>query len=212
MYHVEWTYNSNAIEGNTLSLIETKIVLEEGLTIGGKQLREHLEEAIVFVEEQVLNEKDLNEYILKNIHYLVLKTIDNQNAGTYRTINVGISGSKHTPSHFLQVSDEMKKLFTWYENNKNNFHPVELATIFQFKFVYVHPFADGNGRTARLLLNLFLMLNGYPPIVIKADPQDRLEYYNTLETASVNNNLEPFLQLIIKCTEESLNRYIGSVK
>ena len=217
VYRVEWTYHSNAIEGNTLSLVETKMVLEEGLTIGGKQLREHLEvinhsEAISFVEEQILNHKELTEYILKNIHYLILKNIDDKNAGTYRTINVGISGSLHTPPHFLQVSDEMKELFAWFENNKKVLHPVELAALFHFKFVFIHPFADGNGRTARLLLNLILMQNGYPPIIIKADPQDRLEYYTTLEKASVENYIEPFLQLIIKCTEQSLERYIGAVK
>lgn len=217
VYRVEWTFHSNAIEGNTLSLVETKMVLEEGLTIGGKQLREHLEvinhsEAISFVEEQILNKQDLNESILKNIHYLVLKNIDDKNAGTYRSINVGISGSHHTPTHFLQVPDVMKELFNWYEDNKNRLHPVELAALFHFKFVFIHPFADGNGRTARLLLNLILMQNGYPPIIIKADPQDRLEYYTALEKASVDNNTEPFIQLISKCTEQSLKRYIGAVK
>lgn len=217
VYRVEWTYHSNAIEGNTLSLIETKLVLEEGLTISGKHLREHLEvinhsEAISFVEEQVLNKKDFNEYILKNIHYLILKGIDDKNAGTYRSINVGISGSKHTPPHFLQVPDAMRELFTWYEENKNVLHPVELAALFHFKFVFIHPFADGNGRTARLLLNLILMQNGYPPIILKADPQDRLEYYTSLEKASIENDSEPFIELIIKCTEQSLKRYISSVK
>jgi Fic family protein len=217
VYRVEWTYNSNAIEGNTLSLVETKIVLEEGLTIGGKRLREHLEvinhsEAISFVEEQVLNEQELNEAVLKNIHYLVLKNIDNKNAGTYRSINVGISGSNHTPPHFLQVSDVMKQLFAWYEENKKRLHPVELAALFHFKFVFTHPFADGNGRTARLLLNLILMQHGYPPVIIKADPQDRLDYYIALEKASVENNTDPFIQLIVKCAEQSLNRYIGAIK
>jgi Fic family protein len=154
----------------------------------------------------------LNEYILKNIHYLILKGIDDKNAGTYRKINVGISGSNHTPPHFLQVPEAMSELFTWYEENKHVLHPVELAALFHFKFVFIHPFADGNGRTARLLLNLILMQNGYPPIIIKADPQDRLEYYTTLEKASVENDLEPFIQLIIKCTEQSLKRYIATVK
>lgn len=217
VYRVEWTYHSNAIEGNTLSFVETKMVLEEGLTIGGKQLREHLEvinhlEAISFVEEQILNNKDLTEYILKNIHYLILKNIDDKNAGTYRSINVGISGSLHSPPHILQVSNEMKELFVWFDNNKKVLHPVELAALFHFKFVFIHPFSDGNGRTARLLLNLILMQNGYPPIIIRADPQDRLEYYTTLEKAGIDNDLEPFLQLIIKYTEQSLKRYIGAVK
>ncbi|MDX8367212.1 Fic family protein [Cytobacillus sp. IB215665] len=217
VYRVEMTYHSNAIEGNTLSLIETKMVIEEGLTIGGKQLREHFEainhsEAIDFIEEHSEKDEPISEATIKDIHYLILKNIDNTNAGKYRQINVRISGSEHTPPHFLQVENEMKKLIDWYNLNKNVLHPVELAALFHFKFVFIHSFSDGNGRTSRLLMNLILMKFGYPPAIIKADSTIRLEYYNTLEIASVNNNTEPFVNLIAMSVEESINRYLDTVR
>jgi Fic family protein len=217
VYRVEWTYNSNAIEGNTLSLIETKVVLEEGITIGGKKLKEHFEvinhsEAIDFVEEHVSKEQPLSESSIKNIHYLVLKNIDNKNAGEYRQINVRISGSQHTPPHFLQVPHEINELLKWYEENNDVLHPVELAALFHFKFVYIHPFSDGNGRTSRLLMNLILMSKGYPPAIVKAKDEYRLEYYNALEKASVENNVEPFIKLISECVKSSLNIYLDTIR
>jgi Fic family protein len=216
VYRIEWTYNSNAIEGNTLSLVETKIVLKEGLTIGGKRLQEHLEvinhsEAIDFVEECVYKEQPFDEGTIKNIQYLVLKNIDNKNAGKYREINVRISGSKHIPPHFLQVQNEMYDLFNWYEEKKSELHPVELAAIFHFKFVYIHPFSDGNGRTARLLMNLILMQNGYPPAIVKAENEHRIKYYETLETASIKQNVDPFINLISECVEDSLMTYLNAI-
>lgn len=217
VYRVEWTYNSNAIEGNTLSLIETKVVLEDGLTIGGKRLQEHLEvvnhaEAIDFVEEQVQQHAILDEKTLKLIHYLILKNIDNENAGKYRSINVRISGSKHEPPHFLQVPHEMEELFVWYEQAKAELHPVELAALFHFKFVYIHPFADGNGRTARLLMNLILMSHGFPPAIVKAENDQRLRYYETLEMASTEEELQPFIRLIASRVEESILNYLNAIR
>ncbi|TFJ94396.1 Fic family protein [Lentibacillus salicampi] len=217
VYRVEWTYHSNAIEGNTLSLNETKIVLEEGLTIGGKRLREHLEvinhsEAIDFVTEYVSQNQPVNENALRKIHYLILKNIDNKNAGAYRQVNVRISGSEHKPPHFLQVQNEIEKLFTWYEEKKGLLHPVELAAFFHFRFVYIHPFSDGNGRTARLLMNFILMNNGYPPAIVKAEDKQRARYYKTLEMASVDQNAEPFIGLISECAEDSLNDYLNTVR
>ncbi|AQQ55421.1 Fic family protein [Planococcus lenghuensis] len=210
---IEWIYNSNAIEGNTLSLIETKVILEDGLTIGGKRLQEHLEvinhsEAIDYVEEQIQRPTVLNEEVIKTIHYLVLKSIDNENAGIYRATNIRISGSKHKPPHFLQVPHEIKNLFEWYGQAQEELHPVELAAEFHFKFVYIHPFADGNGRTARLLMNLILMSNGFPPAIVKAENEQRLKYYGTLEIASTQQDLQPFINLIAGCVEESLVNYL----
>lgn len=216
VYRVEWTYNSNAIEGNTLSLIETKVVMEDGLTIGGKRLQEHFEvinhaEAISFIEEQVTQTESLDERILKTIHHLILKNIDDENAGTYRSINVRISGSQHQPPHFLQIAHEMKELFVWYNQAKDQLHPVELAALFHFKFVYIHPFADGNGRTARLLMNLILMGHGFPPAIVKAENKQRLTYYEALETASVEGDIQPFIELITMFVEESLTNYLKVV-
>ncbi|MGG1518214.1 Fic family protein [Paenibacillus oryzisoli] len=217
VFRVEWTYNSNAIEGNTLTLLETKIVLEEGLTIGGKKLREHFEvinhaEAISYVQDVVSRNLELSEYVIKCIHHLVLKNIDDENAGRYRSINVRISGSQHTPPHFTVLSEKMEQLIGWYTEQKDHMHPVALAAEFHFRFVYIHPFSDGNGRTARLLMNLILMKHGFPPAIVKAANEARLKYYETLEIASTGNDLEPFVKLIAVCVEESLHKYIGTVK
>jgi Fic family protein len=217
VYRIEWTYNSNAIEGNTLTLLETKLVLEEGLTIGGKKLREHFEvvnhsEAIYYVQDIVNKNIELTEYVVKSIHHLVLKNIEDENAGRYRMINVLISGSQHIPPHFTVISEKMEQLMEWYSAHKSTLHPVELAAEFHFRFVYIHPFSDGNGRTARLLMNLILMKFGFPPAIVKAANDDRLKYYETLELASISNSLQPFIQLIAGCVEESLQRYIGAVK
>ncbi|WNR43860.1 Fic family protein [Paenibacillus roseipurpureus] len=217
VFRVEWTYNSNAIEGNTLTLLETKLVLEEGLTIGGKKLREHFEvvnhsEAISYVQDIVNRNMELTEYIIKSIHHLVLKNIDDENAGRYRMVNVRISGSQQTPPHFSVLSEKMEQLIQWYDDYKNKLHPVELAAEFHFRFVYIHPFSDGNGRTARLLMNLILMKFGFPPAIVKAANDARLKYYETLEDASIRNEIIPFVRLISKCVEDGLQKYIGAVK
>ncbi|MBO7747043.1 Fic family protein [Paenibacillus sp. MWE-103] len=214
IYRVEWTYNSNAIEGNTLTLLETKLVLEDGLTIGGKKLKEHFEvinhsEAINYVKEIT---DELSEYVLRSIHKLLLKNIDDENAGRYRMINVGISGSTHTPSNYVIVAEQMEQMLQWYKQAKDHIHPVELAARAHFQFVFIHPFTDGNGRTARLLMNLILMGYGYPPAIVKAENNLRLKYYETLEEASINGNQEPFINLMASCVKDSLERYIAAVK
>ncbi|MFC0299090.1 Fic family protein [Geobacillus jurassicus] len=215
-FRIEWTYHSNAIEGNTLNLLETKLVVEEGITIGGKWLKEHLEainhaEAIDFIEQLVANKEHLTEHVLKQVHYLVLKSIDNENAGKYRTYNVRISGSAYTPPHFLHIQDEINRLFSWYETNQHALHPIELAARFHFQLVYIHPFADGNGRTARLMMNFILMQHGYPPAIVKASPEQRQQYYEALEEASVKGEVTPFIQLIAACVEESLRHYLHAL-
>lgn len=215
-YRVEWTYNSNAIEGNTLTLLETKIVLEHGLTIGGKKLREHFEiinhaEAIDYLQDLVQQGQELTPYIIKSLHQLVLKNIADD-AGSYRMVNVRISGSQHVPPHYTLLPEQMEQLMEWYQEQKESMHPVRLAAAFHFKFVYIHPFSDGNGRTARLLMNFILMMNGYPPAIVKAEDSARLRYYETLEEASIKGHLQPFEQLIMDCTAESLQAYISAVK
>jgi Fic family protein len=202
---VEWTYNSNAIEGNTLTLSETKVVLE-GITIGGKSMVEHLEtinhrEAILFVEELISNKESLSEWNIKNIHALILKEIDNNNAGKYRTENVVISGAKHIPPKYYHVGDLMQKLVAEYKNEWNDYHPVVRATLLHGEFVKIHPFIDGNGRTSRLFLNFELMKNGYTPIIIKNE--DRANYYDVLDLAHTTMNYEPFIELVSKLLVES---------
>lgn len=214
VYRVEWTHHSNAIEGNTLTLHETKLVLEEGLTIGGKTLREHFEvinhaEAIDYIEELVEQKAPLTEQVIKDIHSLILKNIDEKNRGKYRTINVRIAGSQHQPCHFLKVPEHMQEMVDWYNREENKLHPVDLAARLHFKLVYIHPFVDGNGRTARLLMNMVLMQKGFPPVILKSVPEKRIAYYEALEKASVLGNLIPFIQLVAEESKESLLKYIS---
>lgn len=213
-YKVEWTFHSNAIEGNTLTLLETKLVLEEGLTIGGKKLREHFEvinhaEAIEYINDIVKREVSFTENVIRSIHHLVLKNIDDSNAGRYRTINVRISGSEHIPPHFSSLPEHIEQLMNWFQLAKDRLHPVELAAEFHFRFVFIHPFSDGNGRSARLLMNFVLMSYGYPPAIVKSTNVQRLRYYETLEQASVQNKKEAFIRLIADCVEDSLRTYIS---
>lgn len=202
---VEWTYNSNAIEGNTLTLSETKVVLE-GITIGGKSVKEHLEiinhkEAILFLEQLVNGEETVSEWNIKNIHQLILKDIDNLNAGKYRMENVLISGATHIPPKHFMVPELMQKLVNEYNHEWKSYHPIIQACLMHGEFVKVHPFIDGNGRTARLLLNLILLLNGYPPVVIKKEC--RLKYYVALDEAHTTLNYENFVPLIANLVKES---------
>lgn len=202
---VEWTYNSNAIEGNTLTMSETKVVLE-GITIGGKTMVEHLEtinhrDAILFIEDLVSNKESISEWNIRNIHSLILKEIDNKNAGKYRTENVVISGAKHIPPKHYEITDLMQELIEEYDNNWRDYHPVVRATLLHGEFVKIHPFIDGNGRTARLLLNFELMRNGYTPIIIKND--DRAKYYEVLDIAHTTMNYEPFIKLVSELVMES---------
>lgn len=211
---VEWTYNSNAIEGNTLTLSETKVVLE-GITIGGKSVVEHLEainhrDAILFLESIVDRHEEITEWNIRNLHQIILKDIDNSNAGKYRMENVLISGAKHIPPDYLMVPVQMQTLV--YEGNKEwiHYHPVVRAALLHGEFVKIHPFIDGNGRTARLLLNLVLMANGYPPIVIKKE--SRLAYYEALDTAHTTLNYSKFVHLIATLVFEAEQLWLKIIK
>lgn len=206
---LEWTYNSNAIEGNTLTILETKVVLE-GITVGGKTLKEHLEvinhrDAILYVEEIVKNQEPLTEWQMKNIHRLILKGIDENYAGNYRDQQVIISGAKHTPPESFLIKEQMENLIKWY-NDRIEMHPVEKAAMLHIIFVGIHSFIDGNGRTSRLLLNLELMKNGYPPIIIKAE--NRLKYYSALDKAHTTNNSKDFITLVIEELDKTLDIYL----
>ena len=208
---VEWTYNSNAIEGNTLTLSETKVVLE-GITIGGKSMVEHLEainhrEAILFVEDLIADKEPLSEWNIKNIHSLILKEIDNTNAGKYRKENVVISGAKHIPPKHYEIGELMQKLMAEYQNEWKKLHPVVRATLLHGEFVKIHPFIDGNGRTSRLLLNFELMKNGYPPIIIKNE--ERARYYDVLDLAHTTMNYKPFIKLVSELVIESEKLWVS---
>lgn len=206
---LQWTYHSNAIEGNTLTLKETKVALE-GITIGGKTLREHFEvinhrEAILFMEELVQQNTPLSEWNIKQLHQLVLKNIDTENAGRYRRINVLIAGAEHKPMDALLVPQAMADFIGWYETQAMQLHPVERAARVHGEFVKIHPFVDGNGRTSRLLMNLELMKAGFPAAVLPV--QCRLEYYEALDQAHCHHDYAPFLALIASVVAESFEPY-----
>lgn len=209
-FKLEWTYNSNAIEGNTLTLKETKVVLE-GITIGGKTMREHLEainhkEAIEFLEELINDNRELSEMDIKNIHTLVLKGIDDENAGRYRTENVIISGATHIPPESVIVPELMEKLIYRYDEWKEKYHPIVVAALLHAEFVKIHPFIDGNGRTARLLMNFETMKNGYPPIIIKTE--ERHKYYDALDKGAMTGDYTDFVKMVTKQAEEMMDLYL----
>jgi Fic family protein len=211
---LEYTFESNRIEGNTLTLKETDLVINEGLTIGGKSMREHLEainhsDAILFVKELVEKDAKITESVLLQIHNLVLRGIDIENAGKYRTVQVMIKGSKHTPPPPFMVAKQMEDYFIWYNQNKKHLHPVVLAAEMHEKLVTIHPFIDGNGRTSRLLMNLILIQHGFVIANIKGDVRNRIEYYEALEKVQINENNDAFIEFICKEESYALLKYIN---
>ncbi|MDW7776430.1 MAG: Fic family protein [Methanosarcinales archaeon] len=196
------TYHSNAIEGNTLTLSETKLVLEEGITVGGKSLREHLEttnnaKAFDYIEKIVGKKKKIDHITIQKIHEIVNAGILEE-AGRYRTKNVRITGAKKTPPDWSKVVQLMDVLIENIEKSEKN--PIETSAFLHHRFVEIHPFIDGNGRVARLLTNLYLIGLGYSPIVIKTE--DRTKYYRYLKAAD-SGNPGPFANFIAKAIDES---------
>ena len=207
--NIEWTYNSNGIEGNTLTLRETQVVLE-GITVGGKSIKEHLEainheKAILFLDDLVKDNEPISEWNIKNIHQLILKNIDNENAGRYRKENVTIKGATHIPPDYLKVPELMEKLILTY-NTWSEYHPIIQAALLHGELVKIHPFVDGNGRTSRLLMNLDLMNSGYNPVIIKKE--SRLKYYEALDKAHITGNYTDFVKLVTELEIEMLKKYI----
>jgi excisionase family DNA binding protein len=213
---VEYTYNSNAIEGNTLTLRETQMVIRQGLTVGGKSLSEHLEaknhpKAITYIEDlakQKSIEKTIREPVILEIHDLIFSGIL-ENAGNYRNCQVYIEGCDYMPPPACEVPKLMTGLLDWLNKNPEELRPIELAAVFQHKLVSIHPFDDGNGRVGRLLTNLILINHGYPLTVIRR--VDRKKYYDTLHKADTND-LKPFTNFIARCVEQSLDIYLSAIE
>ena len=208
---IEWTYNSNSIEGNTLTLQETKMVIEDGFTIKGKSLREHFEvvnhqEAIEFVESLASNEYVLNKLDILSIHHLVLQKIEKDFAGKYRTSGVRISGANFVPPNALKVDEFVGELIDFVNDSEVDI--LIRSAIFHHRFVWIHPFFDGNGRTARLLLNLILMKSGFPPAIILKN--DRKKYYDALNQAN-NQDYSKLVLLILQAVERTLDIYLGNL-
>ena len=217
-FRIELTYTSNAIEGNTLSRAETALVVEKGLTIGGKTITEHLEAtntaaALDFVKEQIKRKpSDLRERDILKIHEIILDKIDSENAGIYRRVPVRISGSAVVLPNPRKVQALMDEFFSWIKN-ETKMHAVELASEAHYRFVTIHPFIDGNGRTARLLMNMILMMRGYPPAIIRKN--DRLAYIKSLEKPQLVNgerdSKNDYFKLIAAAVDRSLNIYLKAI-
>jgi len=214
-FRIEMTYNSNAIEGNSLTLKETFLVINEGLTVRGKPLKDHLEAKDHYTALQYLYEliehgkkNTLSEHLIKQIHTIILQETDKEWAGKYRNSNVIIGGADHTPPDALKVPEQMQDLIKWISKEKKKLHIVELAAIVHHRFVHIHPFFDGNGRTSRLLMNLVLMQVGFPLSIILKN--DRKKYYDALNSAN-NGNYFKLMLLMAQAVERTLNIYLSAI-
>lgn len=214
-FRVELTYNSNAIEGNTLTRRETAMVVEKGLTIGGKTLREHLEaanhaRALDWVSRRAESGKPrIGEKDVLHIHGIIMKGIDDSNAGLYRNVPVRIAGSPVVLPNPRKVPDLMREFFKWLKVEKS-LHPVALASEAHYRLVTIHPFADGNGRTARLLMTLVLLSGGYPPAIIRK--RDRAAYIGALEKAQLGGSKDDYENLIFKAADRSLDTLLNAAQ
>lgn len=210
-WEVLYTYHSNAIEGNTLTLGETKAVLLDGVTISGKPLREHLEavnhrEAMRLMERLATVVKPLELSEILELHRTILTGIQTEDAGRYRSVRVRVAGSMRVFPNPLKVPEQMDVFVA--EVNALDVHPVLRAAGAHYGLVAIHPFIDGNGRTARLLMNLLLVRSGYPPALLPVE--ERARYYDALEAAN-NGKLEPFEVYIAEATRASLARVLEVV-
>jgi len=211
-FMVEFTYNSNAIEGNTLTLKETAMVLE-GMTIDRKPLKDHLEavghkDAFLYVED-IAKDTKISESVIKNIHSLVLMNRP-QDKGIYRKIPVTIMGAYTQPVQPYMIEPKMTELITNNEKRKKNMHTIERIARFHLEFEGIHPFIDGNGRCGRLLLNLDLVQNGYPAINVKF--ADRKKYYEAFDEFYKNNNANKMTNLIAEYVTEQIENYLEILK
>jgi Fic family protein len=213
IFDLEYTYHSNSIEGNTLTLRETALVLKEGITIAGKTMKEHLEvinhqQAYDFVKELVTEEADLNKRVVLEIHALILHG-NRQDAGRYRTEQVGILGSRHQPPDHFRVPDLMDDYYAYYEAQKQTAHPVLLAADMGERLVTIHPFVDGNGRTSRLVMNLLLLRAGYPLTIIRTE--DKGAYFDALEKVQVREDSQAFQVYLLKEVKQMFFRYLNII-
>ena len=212
---IELTYTSNAIEGNTLTRAETAMVVEEGLTVSGKSLTEHQEainHAQAFVYIQTLISKKRQELTAKeilDIHSIILNKIDDTNKGRYRNIAVRLKGSETILPNPLKVPELMEEFVKWLQG-KNSSHPVQIAIDAHFRLVSIHPFVDGNGRTARLLMNLLLMQAGFPPAIVRKE--DRSVYINSLEKGQTKGDLADYYTTMFEAINRSLDIYLEAVE
>ncbi len=210
---IEWTYNTNSIEGNSLTLRETQLVLQEGITVKGKSLREHFEaknheNALNYLYKLVSGNYILNSKDIFDLHQLVLRSIEDDFAGRLRNGGVRITGANFVPPNALKVPQLLDELIDFVNTNPLGLNTIELATVFHHKFVWIHPFFDGNGRTVRLCMNLILMKEGFPPAIILTN--DRKKYYDALNSAN-NGKYDKLMLLMSQALERTLNIYLQSL-
>ena len=212
---IEYTYESNRIEGNTLTLQETELVVNEGVTIAGKSMREHLEainhaEAIDYIKDFARSGIEISERTIKEIHALILHGINRENAGRYRSVPVLISGSRHIPPQPYLIDKLMEDfMIRFREMEGEKVHPVLIATYLHDELVRIHPFIDGNGRTSRLLMNLYLLRNGYVIVNLKGTDESKSVYYTALEASHIEKCPEAFQKLVAEAAIASMRRYLS---
>ena len=208
-FNIEYAHNSTAIEGNTLTLIQTKAIIEDGLSVGGKLLREIYEvanhaKAFAYVQKCVAEGKPLDEPTVKDIHSLLMENI--QIGGVYRNVEVRITGAAHKPPAPSEMYRQVKNFFADL-TYRTDLNAIELAAWTHAEFVKIHPFTDGNGRTSRMIMNYQLLSNGFLPVSIAKE--NRLEYFDALETYAVNGDLAPFAEMIAGLEQQRLKEYIS---
>ena len=213
--NIEYTYESNRIEGNTLTLSETALVVNEGITISGKSMREHLEavnhaEAVDYIRELAQKEVEISERVIKDIHALILHGINRENAGRYRSVPVMMAGSTDTPPQPYLIEKQMEDfIIQFQEMEVKGTHPILIATYLHDELARIHPFIDGNGRTSRLLMNLYLLQHGFIIVNLKGSNEARRMYYNALETSHTQKRPESFQKLVAESEKASLKRYLS---
>lgn len=220
---LEMTYNSNAIEGNSLTLRETFLIINEGITVKGKPLKDHLEAkdhqaALQYLYTLVKSDsgtttivcerQNISEQLTRSLHQLITLETDKEWAGVYRNANVIITGTSHQPPDAFEVPLKMRELIVWLQSSPTDLHIIELAALLHHRFVHIHPFFDGNGRTARLLMNLLLIQNGFPLTIILKN--DRNKYYRVLAQAD-KNNFKPLTLFIAQAVERTLDIYLKTL-
>ncbi len=210
-FRLRYTHETTAIEGNTLTLRETQAVLQHGITVHGKPLRDHLEvinanEALDWLDKAVENKEPASEKLIMEFHRILMKGILKEDAGYYRRVPVFIQGAKHIPPNWRKVPSLMEELETWLKEAKD--HPVVLAAKAHIRLARIHPFVDGNGRTCRLLVNYMLMQRGYPPALYTSENRDK--YMNALDDVEQGDE-EPFIRITAEATEWLFDRYLHLV-
>ena len=214
-FAIEYTYESNRIEGNTLTLQETELVVNEGVTIAGKSMREHLEainhaEAIDYIKDFAKSELEISERTIKEIHALVLHGINRENAGRYRTVPVMIAGSQQLPPQPYLIEKQMEDFILNFQQMEiQGVHPILIAAYLHDELVRIHPFIDGNGRTSRLLMNLYLLRKGYTLVSLKGSNDEKIAYYKALEASHTEKQPEVFQVFVAEAVRNSLKRYLS---